>query len=135
MLFVDDKTGAIDLVMDPADPNTLYAATWQRIRLKWNDPRNFPDYAGSGIHKTTDGGKTWTPINKGLPEPKFRGRIGLDVCRSAPNVLYALVDNYEIAREPTEEEKNDPYGLPSSGLHQGRDRLPLGRQGRATGRR
>ncbi len=45
VLFVDDRTGAIDLVMDPADPDTLYASTWQRIRLKWNDPRNFPDYA------------------------------------------------------------------------------------------
>ena len=43
VLFVDDRTGAIDLVMDPADPDTLYASTWQRIRQKWNDPRNFPD--------------------------------------------------------------------------------------------
>ena len=119
VLFVDDKTGAIDLVMDPADPNTLYASTWQRIRLKWNDPRNFPDYAGSGIHKSTDGGKTWAPINKGLPEPRFRGRIGVDVCRSMPNVVYALVDNYELSREPTEEEKADPYGLPSSGFIKG----------------
>ena len=119
VLFVDDKTGAIDLVMDPSDPNTLYASTWQRIRLKWNDPRNFPDYAGSGIHKSTDGGKTWAPINKGLPEPKFRGRIGVDVCRSMPNVVYALVDNYELSREPTEEEKADPYGLPSSGFIKG----------------
>ncbi len=116
VLFVDDKTGAIDLVMDPSDPNTLYASTWQRIRLKWNDPRNFPDYAGSGIHKSTDGGKTWAPINKGLPEPRFRGRIGVDVCRSTPNVVYAFVDNYELSREPTEEEKADPYGLPSSGF-------------------
>jgi len=119
VLFVDDKTGAIDLVMDPADPNTLYASTWQRIRLKWNDPRNFADYAGSGIHKSTDGGKTWAPINRGLPEPRFRGRIGLDVCRSAPNVVYAFVDNYELSREPTEEEKADPYGLPSSGFIKG----------------
>ena len=119
VLFVDDKTGAIDLVMDPGDPDTLYASTWQRIRLKWNDPRNFPDYAGSGIYKTTDGGKTWAPANAGLPEPKFRGRIGLDVCRSVPNVVYALVDNYEISREPTEEEKADPYGLPSSGFIKG----------------
>ena len=119
ILFVNDRTGAIDLVMDPADPNTLYASTWQRTRLKWNDPRNFPDYTGSGIHKSTDAGKTWAPINTGLPEAKFRGRIGLDVCRSTPTVVYALVDNYEIAREPTEEEKNDPYGVPSSGYIKG----------------
>ncbi|HSK09818.1 MAG TPA: hypothetical protein VK911_09585 [Vicinamibacterales bacterium] len=119
VLTVDAETGAIDLVMDPADPNTLYAATWQRTRLKWNDPRTLPHHTGSGIHKTTDGGKTWKAITGGLPPPNKRGRIGLDVCLTAPNVLYALVDNYEIAREPTEEEKNDPYGLPSSGFIKG----------------
>jgi photosystem II stability/assembly factor-like uncharacterized protein len=115
VLYVNEKTGAIDLAMDPTDPNMLYAATWQRTRLKWNDPRNTPDTAGSGIHKSTDGGRTWKPINDGLPIAKYRGRIGLDVSLSAPNTVYALVDNYEIAREPTEEEKNDPYGIPSSG--------------------
>jgi len=119
VLFVDERTGAIDLVMDPADSNTLYASMWQRIRLKWNDPRNFGDYGGSGIYKTTDGGATWVPINIGLPEPRFRGRIGLDASRSAPGVVYALVDNYEISREPTEAEKADPYGLPSSGFIKG----------------
>jgi photosystem II stability/assembly factor-like uncharacterized protein len=118
-LFVDDRTGAIDLVMDPSNPDTLYAATWQRTRLKWNDPRTFPDDKGSGIHKTTDGGRTWTAIDAGLPAPNHRGRIGLDVCLTKPNVVYAVVDNYEIAREPTEEEKKDPYGLPSSGFIKG----------------
>ena len=118
-LSVNDKTGAIDLVMDPSDPETLYAATWQRTRLKWNDPRTFPDYAGSGIHKTTDGGRTWKAIDTGLPPANRRGRIGLDICLTKPNVVYALVDNYEIAREPTAEEKADPYGLPSSGFIRG----------------
>ena len=119
VLYIDEETGAIDLVMDPSDSNTLYAAMWQRIRQKWNDPRNEPDYIGSGIHKTTDGGKTWKPINSGLPAANFRGRIGIDVARSNPNVVYAFVDNYEIAREPTEEEKANPYGLPSSGFIKG----------------
>jgi photosystem II stability/assembly factor-like uncharacterized protein len=119
VLYVDEKTGAIDLAMDPSDPNTLYASTWQRVRLKWNDPRNFPDYSGSGIYKTLDAGKTWKAINTGLPAAKFRGRIGFDVCLTKPNVVYAFVDNYEITREPTEEEKNDPYGLPSAGFIKG----------------
>lgn len=119
ILYVDEMTGAIDLVMDPSDPETLYAASWQRIRKKWNDPRNEPDYTGSGIHKTSDGGKTWKPINNGLPEARYRGRIGIDIARSNPNVLYAFVDNYEKARELTEEEKASDYGAPSSGIIKG----------------
>jgi photosystem II stability/assembly factor-like uncharacterized protein len=119
ILFVSDQTGATDLVMDPKDSETLYAATWQRTRKKWNDPRNFPDYTGSGIYKTTDGGKTWNAINTGLPEAKFRGRIGLDICLTKPNVLYTLVDNYEVSRQPTPEELADSYGIPSSGFIKG----------------
>jgi photosystem II stability/assembly factor-like uncharacterized protein len=119
ILYVDEETGANDLVMDPSDSDTLYASTWQRMRKKWNDPRNEPDYKGSGIYKTTDGGKTWKPINKGLPEAKFRGRIGIDLCLSKPNVIYAFVDSYAIGREPTEEERVNTYGLPSSGIIKG----------------
>ena len=119
VLFVNDETGAYDLVMDPKANDTLYAATWQRTRRKWNDPRNFPDYTGSGVFKTTDGGKGWNPINAGLPEVRWRGRIGLDICLTKPNVLYALVDNYEISRKPTSDEGRDAYGLPSSGIIKG----------------
>lgn len=118
VLFVNDMTGAIDLVMDPGDANVLYAATWQRIRKRWNDPRNEPDYTGSGIHKTTDGGKTWTPITDGLPEARDRGRIGLDVARSNPSVVYAFIDNYEIAR-PAPEGERDSYGRPRGGIIKG----------------
>ena len=109
VLSVSSEAGAIDLVMDPKDSETLFAATWQRIRLRWNDPRNKPDYAGSGIHRSTDGGKTWKQINSGLPDPKYRGRIGIDIARSNPNVLYALVDNYEIARA-ADSSRLDSYG-------------------------
>ncbi len=119
ILFIGDETGAIDLVMDPGDPETLYAAMWQRIRKKWNDPRTEPSHTGSGLFKTTDGGKTWSPANAGLPEPKFRGRIGIDICLTQPNVLYALVDHYGKAREATEAERNDSYGIPSSGFIKG----------------
>jgi len=118
VLYINEKTAAIDLVMDPVDPNTLYAATWQRVRQKWSDPRTFADYTGSGIHKTTDGGKTWTPINTGLPEPKFRGRIGLDVSRTKPNVVYAFLDNYEIARQGKPGEL-DSYGRQVAGTIKG----------------
>lgn len=108
-------TGAIDLVMDPADPETLYAAMWQKIRTKWNDPRTFPDYTETGVYKTTDGGKTWKPINTGLPEAHHRGRIGLSVARSNPKVIYAYVDNYEFQRDITAEERRTPHGNPSTG--------------------
>jgi photosystem II stability/assembly factor-like uncharacterized protein len=118
VLTIDEKTGAIDLVMHPTDSQTLYASTWQRIRKKWNDPRNEPDYTGSGIFKTTDGGQTWASINNGLPEPRYRGRIGIDLCLSKPNVLYAFVDNYEIARESDDQEE-DAYGRPKGGVIRG----------------
>ena len=111
ILFVNPMTGAIDLQMDPSDPNTLYAATWQRARRPWSDPRNEPGYSGSGIHKTTDGGRTWTPVNDGLPAAQFQGRIGVGIARSNSNVLYAFVDNYEIARKAGAEER-DAYGRP-----------------------
>lgn len=113
-LFVNDQTGAIDLVMDPVDNNTLYAATWQRIRKKWNDPRVEAGYNGSSIYKTTDGGKTWRQVVKGLPEAKYRGRIGIDLCQAKPNVIYAFIDNYKKYGE-FENEATDAYGRPSSG--------------------
>ena len=119
VLYLNERTGAIDLVMDPSDSGTLYASTWQRVRLRWNDPRNFPGYSASGIFKTTDGGKTWKSINSGLPDGQQRGRIGIDVCQKKPNVLYAFVDNYEIARQPAAEEGRDSYGRPSGGIIKG----------------
>jgi photosystem II stability/assembly factor-like uncharacterized protein len=119
VLFVNDETGAYDLVMDPRSSDTLYAAMWQRTRQKWNDPRTEASYTGSGIFKTTDGGANWTPVNTGLPEPKYRGRIGLDLCLTKPDTLYALVDNYEISRQPTAAELADSYGIPSSGFIKG----------------
>jgi photosystem II stability/assembly factor-like uncharacterized protein len=119
VLYVNDETGAYDLVMDPRSSDTLYAATWQRTRRKWNDPRTEAAHTGSGIWKTTDGGKTWTAINAGLPEAGRRGRIGIDLCLTKPDVLYALVDNYEISREPTPQEITDSYGVPSSGFIKG----------------
>jgi len=119
ILYINDMTGAIDLVMDPSDHETLYAATWQRIRNKWNDPRNEPNYRGSGIHKTIDGGRTWKPINNGLPSAQHRGRIAIDLCLSKPNVIYAFVDNYELARELTEEEKADEYTSSLRGIIKG----------------
>ncbi|MCP4723640.1 MAG: hypothetical protein GY863_01315 [bacterium] len=109
ILYVDEKTAANDLVMDPTNPNVLYASFWQRVRERWNDPRNEPGYSGSGIFKTTDGGQNWTEINSGLPDAQYRGRIGIDICKTKPNVLYAYVDNYDLGPEP-EAGATDAYG-------------------------
>jgi photosystem II stability/assembly factor-like uncharacterized protein len=89
VLFVDDDTGATELVMDPSNNKTLYAATYQRRRAQWGMNGGGP---GSGIWKSTDAGQTWTRIETGLPAgPK--GRIGIDVYRRNPNVLYARVEH------------------------------------------
>ena len=105
------RTGASDLVIDPRDPNVLYASLWQRIRRKWSDPRVEPGYNEGGVIKTTDGGKTWADASQGLPQPEHRGRIGIDLARSKPDTLYAMVDNYEIGRMARPNE-NDAYGRP-----------------------
>ncbi|MCE4566835.1 hypothetical protein INQ51_21110 [Maribellus sp. CM-23] len=120
ILYVDEMTGAYDLVMDPNDPNTIYASMWQRIRKKWNDPRTEADYKNTGLYKTTDGGKNWKEINTGLPQPNQRGRIGIDLCRAQPNTLYAFVDNYEkLAEDHSLNQEEDAYGRPSSGRIKG----------------
>src|SRR3954468_6642308 len=111
ILYRSPRTGAIDLVIDPASPNTLYAAMWQRIRRKWSDPRVEPGYGEGGIWKTTDAGQSWTEVDGGLPIAAHRGRIGLDVSRSNPNVLYAFVDSYEPGT-PAREGERDAYERP-----------------------
>lgn len=84
---LSEHTGFIDLVMDPANPDVLYAASYQRERRAYGFLPSGPE---SGIWKTTDAGKSWTRLTKGLPEGDL-GRIGLAVCRSRPNTVYATV--------------------------------------------
>ena len=88
VLHVDDDTGAIDLVMDPSDPQTLFAAMYQRRRRAWGFNGGGP---GSGIYRTTDGGDEWTELTEGLPEGD-KGRIGLAVYRGDGNMVFALVE-------------------------------------------
>ncbi|MEW6467840.1 MAG: T9SS type A sorting domain-containing protein [Bacteroidota bacterium] len=88
VLSVNDSTGAVEVVIDPSNPNIVYASTWTRIRR--------PTYylyggTGSAIYKSTDGGSTWNMLTSGLPasSPNI-GRIGIDISASNPNVLYAV---------------------------------------------
>ncbi|MCD4690463.1 hypothetical protein K8S17_03290, partial [bacterium] len=87
VLAVSDSTSAIDLAHDPSHPDTLYAAMWERVR------RLSSRKSGgltSGIHKSTDGGDTWIELTNGLPSGTEVGRIGVSVCASSPNVIYAM---------------------------------------------
>lgn len=95
ILFVDEKTGCADLVIDPSNPNKLFAAMWQHRRQPWTFTSGGP---GSGLHVTIDGGETWTKITnkEGLPEGEL-GRIGLAIARSKPEVVYAYVENKKNA--------------------------------------
>ncbi len=109
VLSIDEQTGIIDLVMHPSDPSILYASSWQRIRKRWNDPRNEDGYDGSSIYKSTNSGATWRQITKGLPEARWRGRIGIDLCQTQPETIYAFVDNYATDTEGPAAGK-DSYG-------------------------
>jgi len=91
VLFVDTLTGAVDLVIDPSDPNTLYAAAYQRLRRTWGFNGGGP---GSGIYKTTDGGASWRELTNGIPAGD-KGRIGLAIARTSPRVLSALIEHAE----------------------------------------
>ncbi|MGH9768306.1 MAG: WD40/YVTN/BNR-like repeat-containing protein, partial [Blastocatellia bacterium] len=87
--IIDEDTGFTDIVIDPVDTKTLYAASYQRRRTSWGFNGGGP---GSANWKTTDAGKSWTKLQgNGLPEGLL-GRIGLDVARSNPNVVYAQIE-------------------------------------------
>lgn len=90
ILFVNDSVSAIDIVQHPTNPYILYAAMWERMR-GLNYRRSFGP--GSGIWKTTDGGDTWVKLTNGLPQGNEIGRIGLSLCESTPEVLFAFYDN------------------------------------------
>lgn len=89
VLYVDEDTGAIDLVMDPDDPRTLFAALYQRRRTPFGFSAGG---AGSGLYRTLDGGDTWSELVNGLPEGD-KGRIGIDIHRENGNLVYALVES------------------------------------------
>jgi photosystem II stability/assembly factor-like uncharacterized protein len=95
VLYVNDKTGVGDMVVDPTNPNKLIVAMWEYGRKPWTFNSGGK---GSGIHISYDGGESWTKLTSkdGLPEGEL-GRCGLAICRTKPNVVYAIVEAKENA--------------------------------------
>ena len=120
VLYIDLHTGAIDLAMDPGDPNTIFAGMYQRQRTGWGFNGGGP---GSGLYRTFDGGDSWTELTEGLPEGD-KGRIGVDVFRQDGNVVYALVEaDARTPRRPGVRGGGGGGGGPrKSGLYRSLDR-------------
>ncbi len=87
ILHISDDTGINEVHMDPRDPDTLYASSYQRRRTQWTLIDGGPE---SAIYKSTDAGKTWKKITKGLPAGDL-GRIGLSISPADPDIVYAIV--------------------------------------------
>ncbi|HLP12652.1 MAG TPA: hypothetical protein VK177_12020 [Flavobacteriales bacterium] len=106
VLFVNEKTGVIDLLMDPQNPKHLLAAAWQRERTGWNFEESGES---SGIYESKDGGENWAKITtaqSGFPQGKGVGRIGLAMSYQDSKIMYAFLDNQDH-REKTGEEKEE----------------------------
>jgi len=87
-LFVHPNAGAVDMIIDPSNPDILYASTWERKRSAWNFQESG---VGSGIHKSTDGGETWKPLKSGIPNSNL-GKIGLAMSPFNSDVVYAAIE-------------------------------------------
>jgi photosystem II stability/assembly factor-like uncharacterized protein len=87
-LFVDDKTGCVELSMDMTNPRILYAAMWEHGRRPWQVISGGP---GSGLYKSVDGGASWEKMKNGLPNEL--GKMSISVCRSNPERVYALIES------------------------------------------
>jgi len=105
ILYVDDKTGVIDVQLKPGAPDTILAATYERERdgFDSNDPSKKWG-PGAGVYLSTDGGKTFEKKTKGLPSCNL-GRIDLEYYRAEPNVVYAVIESERVGQEP----ENAPY--------------------------
>ncbi len=93
ILYINEKTGCAEVLINPQNPDIIYASTWE-FRRK---PYSFSSGGkGSAVYKSTDGGKTWNKLTKGLPETEF-GRVALALAPSKPDNLFAIVEAKKTA--------------------------------------
>ncbi|MGI8765578.1 MAG: WD40/YVTN/BNR-like repeat-containing protein [Gemmatimonadaceae bacterium] len=115
--FVSDHAGFVDVAMDPSDPNTLYAASWERVRGPWFLKSGGP---GSALWKTTDAGATWSEIRGGGFPSTMKGRIGIAIAPSNPRTVYALVEA-DSARNPVRSKSAKGRQKLQNGLYRSND--------------
>jgi photosystem II stability/assembly factor-like uncharacterized protein len=138
VLYIDDKTGVIDIRMDPGDPETLLVATWERRRDGFDSwlgepiAEGYDGYdpvqkwgPGSGLYKTTDGGRNFQKLTRGLPTCPL-GRIGIDYYRKEPNTAFAIIDCQKIGM-------GTPPKMPPAGGRRGANAAYTGLQGEDAG--
>lgn len=107
VLKVDEYTGAIDMIMDPRNPDVIFASMYDRDRRPWNFRESGP---GSAVYKTTNGGRSWTKVT-GLPSGDAAGRIALAQSASKPDRIYAFMDNQSVdVRDWQEMDERVPSG-------------------------
>lgn len=106
-LQVDSDTGGIDLAIDPRNSDVVYASMWERDRRAWNF---LESGQGSAVYKTVNGGKTWTKLT-GLPSGYAAGRIGLALCPSKPDSIYAFNDNQAEDERWLDRDDRAPSGV------------------------
>jgi photosystem II stability/assembly factor-like uncharacterized protein len=115
--FIDDNTGFVDVAMDPSDPDTLYAAAYEVRRDAFSGGNPLEHFGpGSGLYRTSDGGKTWEKMTDGLPKRPL-GRCGFSIYRNDPHIVYAVVQTDQTrtlfggqAANLTESEDQDDKG-------------------------
>jgi photosystem II stability/assembly factor-like uncharacterized protein len=113
-LFVDETTGAVEMDINPKNPNEIFASTWHRIRKAWDFTEGGKT---SGIYKSNDGGNSWkllTNAGSGFPQGDGIGRIGLAVYPQNPSVVYAVVDNYNLKPDTSKTPKPNTGAGPAA---------------------
>ena len=108
ILYINEDVGFVDLVMDPDDNNTLFAASYGRRANRFDDfdSMGIKVIEGSAIYKTTDGGKNWRKLQTGLPTDRV-GRIGLAIAKCSTNVIYAIIEKapFQVSLQPMQIDK------------------------------